>query len=54
MAAFAAFVRANNLADELQRRDWAGFASRYNGPGYAANRYDQRMAEAYARLKGVA
>lgn len=54
LAAFAAFVRANNLADELQRRDWAGFASRYNGPGYAANRYDQRMAEAYARLKGVA
>jgi hypothetical protein len=49
--AFIGFVRSNGLADELQRLDWAGFASRYNGPGYAANRYDTKMAEAYARLK---
>lgn len=49
--AFEGFVRANGLADELQRKDWAGFASRYNGPGYAANQYDVKMAEAYARLK---
>ncbi|MGE0743121.1 MAG: N-acetylmuramidase family protein [Hyphomonadaceae bacterium] len=49
--AFVGFVRANGLADELQRKDWAGFASRYNGPGYAANQYDVKMADAYARLK---
>ncbi|MEQ1619752.1 MAG: N-acetylmuramidase domain-containing protein, partial [Terricaulis sp.] len=54
LAAFAGFVRHNNLADDLARLDWAGFARGYNGPGYAANRYDVRMAEAYARLKGVA
>lgn len=53
LAAFSAFVRSNGLADELQRRDWAGFARRYNGPAYAENRYDQRMAEAYDRLKNV-
>jgi hypothetical protein len=51
LEAFEGFIRANGLADELQRKDWAGFASRYNGPGYAANQYDTKMADAYARLK---
>lgn len=51
LAAFVAFLRANNLVDELQRRDWAGFAGGYNGPGYAANQYDAKLAEAYARLR---
>jgi hypothetical protein len=51
LEAFEGFVRANGLADELQRKDWAGFASRYNGPGYAANQYDTKMAQAYERLK---
>jgi len=51
LEAFEGFVRANGLADELQRKDWAGFASRYNGPAYAQNQYDVKMAEAYARLK---
>jgi len=53
LEAFEGFVQANGLADELQRKDWAGFASRYNGPGYAANQYDTKMAEAYARLKAT-
>jgi len=51
LEAFEGFIRANGLADELQRLDWAGFASRYNGPSYAVNQYDTRMAEAYANLK---
>ena len=51
LAAFVAYLRANGLVDELQRRDWAGFASRYNGPGYAANQYDTKLAEAYARFR---
>ncbi len=51
LEAFEGFVRANGLVDELQRKDWTGFASRYNGPGYAANQYDTKMAQAYARLK---
>ncbi|WP_395648060.1 N-acetylmuramidase family protein [Terricaulis sp.] len=53
LEAFEGFVRANGLADELQRKDWVGFASRYNGPGYAANQYDQKMAAAYERLKAT-
>jgi hypothetical protein len=51
LAAFVAYLRANRLVDALQRKDWAGFASRYNGPGYAANQYDTKLAEAYARLR---
>lgn len=51
LEAFEGFVRANGLADELQRKDWAGFASRYNGPAYAQNQYDTKMAQAYQRLK---
>lgn len=51
LEAFEAFIRANGLADELQRKDWTGFASRYNGPGYAANQYDTKMADAYAEIK---
>jgi hypothetical protein len=53
LAAFVAFVRTNNLSDELVRKDWAGFARGYNGPGYAQNQYDVKMAEAYARLKAA-
>jgi hypothetical protein len=51
--AFEGFVKANGLVDELQRKDWAGFAARYNGPGYAANQYDTKMAQAYARQKAT-
>ena len=51
LEAFEGFVTANNLKDELQRKDWAGFARSYNGPNYAQNHYDTKMADAYARLK---
>lgn len=49
LAAFVAFVRHKRLDAALARRDWAGFARGYNGPAFAANRYDQRLAAAYAR-----
>jgi len=46
------FVKANPaMFAALQRGDWAGFASRYNGPGYAKNKYDTKLAAAYARHK---
>jgi len=50
---FEGYVRANGLVDELQDKRWADFARRYNGPAYAENRYDTKMAEAYARLKAT-
>ncbi len=45
IAADAALVKA------LRAKDWPGVARRYNGPDYGANRYDRRLAEAYARLR---
>lgn len=45
--AFVAFIESRHLADELRDKRWADFARLYNGPGYAANRYDQKMATAY-------
>lgn len=49
LQAFVAFVRAAGLADELKRQDWASFAKAYNGAGYKANRYDAKLAAAFAR-----
>jgi peptidoglycan hydrolase-like protein with peptidoglycan-binding domain len=46
--AFVNFVRASHLADELARTDWAGFARGYNGAKYAENKYDTKLAAAYA------
>lgn len=48
--AFVRFVKANpNLLSALKARDWARFAAGYNGPGYAANKYDTKLAAAFAR-----
>jgi hypothetical protein len=49
LAAFVGFVKHRGLADELQRRDWAGFAKAYNGPGYLNNRYDTKLEQAYSQ-----
>lgn len=46
--AFARFVDVNRLGGFLRLRDWAKFARGYNGPGYMVNRYDVKMAQAYA------
>lgn len=45
---FVKFVQSNRLDDELQRRDWVGFARGYNGPSFKKNRYDEKLAAAYA------
>lgn len=49
--AFVAFVKANNLDGALRAKNWAAFARGYNGPSYAVNKYDTKMASAYARWK---
>lgn len=52
LLAMARFIRANPIMHRaLKNGDWAEFARRYNGPGYAKNRYDTRLAEAYARFR---
>ena len=51
LRSFARFVKANNLVQHLKNLDWAKFARGYNGPGYAQNKYDTRMAAAYEKHK---
>ena len=41
------FIRSNGLQDELERKNWAGFAAGYNGPGYAKNKYHLKLEKAY-------
>jgi hypothetical protein len=50
---FVRFIRINALLVPLQDRDWAEFARRYNGPGYAKNAYDAKLAAAYERFRNV-
>lgn len=47
--AFCNFVINNRLNDELQRKDWAGFARGYNGANYRINKYDEKLAKAYQK-----
>lgn len=47
--AFVGFVKGNRLDRALRAKDWAAFARGYNGPAYAKNKYDQKMATAYAK-----
>ena len=49
--AFVAFLKANKLDVPLRAKNWAAFARGYNGPSYATNKYDTKMASAYARWK---
>lgn len=45
------FIKVNGLIDELQRKDWTGFARGYNGIGFAKNQYDKKLATAYRNCK---
>ncbi|WP_447956317.1 N-acetylmuramidase domain-containing protein [Vreelandella sp. EE7] len=48
--AFVRFIEADSaIHAALRRHDWVDFARRYNGPNYAANDYDTRLAAAYRR-----
>jgi hypothetical protein len=47
------FIIAAGLDDELRHHDWAGFARGYNGPGFAANKYDVKLETSYERWKKI-
>lgn len=53
LQSFCAFMRSEGLVLFLLGQDWAGFARRYNGPGYAANQYDVKLRRAYERCKST-
>jgi hypothetical protein len=49
LKAFEAFVRSNGILDELQAKDWPGFARIYNGPGQV-ELYGRLLREAYEQF----
>lgn len=53
LAMMVRFIKANGLDDELRRHDWAGLARGYNGPQYAKNNYDARLAAAFAKWQKI-
>ncbi|MCV6588707.1 MAG: N-acetylmuramidase family protein [Marinobacterium sp.] len=56
LEAFVRFVKHDSAIHRaLQRHDWTDFARRYNGSGYAKNRYDTKLAAAWdMHRKGIA
>ncbi len=46
---FAKFVEINNLIKYLKNKQWAEFALRYNGTGFKANKYDEKLEKAYQK-----
>ncbi|MDE6291189.1 MAG: N-acetylmuramidase family protein, partial [Muribaculaceae bacterium] len=51
---FAVFIRNSGMLEALQKKDWATFARKYNGPAYAKRGYHTRMAKEYANYKSQA
>ena len=49
LALFVKFVSRPPYLPALRDHNWAAFAKAYNGPGYAQNKYDSKLAAAYKR-----
>jgi len=47
--AFVNFLRSTHLDAPLREKRWAAFARGYNGPGYAENKYDVKLQQAYEK-----
>ena len=51
---FVRFILADpRLVKALRAGDWATFARIYNGPNYAANKYDTKLAAAFKQYGGA-
>lgn len=50
LEAMVRFIKKNpTLVSALSRQDWVTFAKVYNGPNYAVNKYDVKLAQAFKR-----
>ncbi|MBV8576935.1 MAG: DUF3380 domain-containing protein [Acetobacteraceae bacterium] len=47
---FARFLKSNRLNAAPRAHDWARLGRGYDGPDYASNSYEQRLAAQYARF----
>ncbi|MOA58279.1 hypothetical protein D3C78_1826490 [compost metagenome] len=47
---FVKFIQISpSLHEALKQKDWVKVARFYNGPSYAKNEYDKRLAKAHAK-----
>lgn len=54
LKAFVHFVGSDKaMLEALRKKNWAAFASRYNGPAYKKNKYDEKMKEEYERQQAM-
>jgi hypothetical protein len=51
LLAFVKFLQKTEMDILLKKLDWAGFAAKYNGPGYQQNQYDEKLEYAYLYYK---
>lgn len=54
LAAMVGFLVGKGLVSPLVRRDWAGFARRYNGEDYQEGGYDSKLEKQYHLFSGGA
>lgn len=47
LEAMCRYIKINSLVNALKNKDWKAFARGYNGPAYAKNSYDIKLANAY-------
>lgn len=53
LESFCEFLRVHEYVPFLAACDWAAFARHYNGPGYAANNYDAKLARGYGQCRAA-
>jgi len=51
LLAMAKFLKASSLDRPLAAQDWTSFARGYNGPSFARNLYDSKLAAAFQRYQ---
>lgn len=49
LEAFGKYISAFGCLVHLKKKDWAKFAKCYNGPAFAQNKYDEKLAKAYTK-----
>jgi len=47
--AFGKYISTFRCLVHLKSKDWAKFAKCYNGPGFAQNKYDEKLSKAYIK-----
>ncbi|RZG64960.1 N-acetylmuramidase family protein [Acinetobacter bouvetii] len=47
--AMCRYIKVNGLINTLKNKDWKAFARGYNGPAFAKNNYDVKLANAYKK-----